>query len=195
MNLKTSNPKIFENFIFFLSLTHTVHLHASEMKREQRRRFFIIFGLKKLPEYKIRSNKRQGHKSGDYLSHFLSQLKFSYDPCRRKKSKTVIFFLSSVASSRCAANWQTRIWKLILKIEQIGGFTKSLYEYGRVLGLNCLIFEADSEYELENIDFQNFWKFYFFLSLFHTVHLHACEMERAEETFFHHFWPQKATRI
>ena len=29
------------------------------------------------------------------------------------------------------------------------------------LDLNNLIFEADSEYELENIDFQNFWKFHF----------------------------------
>ena len=91
MNLKTSISKIFEKKKF-LSLTHTVHLHACEMEREQSRRFFIIFGLKKLPEYKMRSNKRQGHKSGDYLSYFLSKLKFSWDPCRRKKSKTVIFY-------------------------------------------------------------------------------------------------------
>ena len=90
--LENIDLKNFWKFYFFLSLTHTVHFHACEMEREQRRRFFIIFGLKKLPEYKIRSNKRQGHKSGDYLSHFLSKLKFSCDPCRCKKSKTVIFY-------------------------------------------------------------------------------------------------------
>ena len=91
-------PKFLKIFVF-LSLTHTVHLHACEMEREQRRRFFIIFGLKKLPEYKMRSNKRQGHKSGDYLPHFLSKLKFSCDPYRRKKSKTVFYhFLRSLAA-------------------------------------------------------------------------------------------------
>ena len=38
------------------------------------------------------------------------------------------------------------------------------------LDLNCLFFEADSKYELENIDFQFFW----FFSLTHTVHVQAC---------------------
>ena len=48
------------------------------------------------------------------------------------------------------------------------------------LDLNCLFFEADSEYELENIDFQNFWTFNFSPSI-HTVHLHAVE---APDFFF-----------
>ena len=62
--------------------------------------------------------------------------------------------------------------KAKIQIKQIGGFTKSLSEKFKsnklvdlrnlypnmvVFGLELLIFfEADSEYELENIDFQNF---------------------------------------
>ena len=194
MNLKTSISKIFEIF-FFLSLTHTVHLHACEMEREQRRRFFIIFGLKKLPEYKMRSNKRQGHKSGDYLSYFLSKLKFSWDPCRRKKSKTVIFLLSSVASSRCAANWQTRIWKLKFKSNKLVDFRK-LYMNMVVFGLELLNFWSWFRIWTWKHRFQKFLTNFIF-SLLKPHHAFACiwDGEGAEETFFHHFWPQKATRI
>ena len=88
MNLKISISKIFENFIFFL--LNPPRAFACRSSRVESS--FIIFGLQKLPEYKFWSNKRQGHKSGDYLSHFLSKLKFSCDPCRRKKSKMVIFY-------------------------------------------------------------------------------------------------------
>ena len=63
--------------------------------------------------------------------------------------------------------------KAKIQIKQIGGFTKIFIRIWSCLGLNCLFFEADSEYELENIDFQNFWKFYFFFSLNHPVYLHA----------------------
>ena len=48
--------------------------------------------------------------------------------------------------------------KAKIQIKQIGGFTKSLSEYGRVWTWIAYFFEPNSEYELENIDFQNFWK-------------------------------------
>ena len=89
MNLKISISKIFENFIFFF-LFNPPRAFACRSSRVES--FFIIFGLQKLPQYKFWSNKRQGHKSGDYLSNFLSKLKFSCDLCRRKKSKMVIFY-------------------------------------------------------------------------------------------------------
>ena len=56
-------------------------------------------------------------------------------------------------------NW---LLKAKIKIKQIGGFTKSLSEYGCVWTWIAYFLEADSEYELENIYFQNFRIFYFF---------------------------------
>ena len=52
--------------------------------------------------------------------------------------------------------------KAKIQIKQIGAFTKSLSEYGRVWTWIAYFFGADSEYELENIDFWNFGKFLFF---------------------------------
>ena len=51
--------------------------------------------------------------------------------------------------------------KATIQIKQID--LRNLYiRIWSCLDLNCLFFEADSEYELENINFQNFWNFYFF---------------------------------
>ena len=68
------------------------------------------------------------------------------------------FLLSSVDSSRCPAKWQTRFWKLKLKSNKLGIY-ETFIRILLCLNLNFLSFEADSEYELENIDFQNFWIF------------------------------------
>ena len=96
MNMKISISRIFENVNFFLLNPHRAFACMRGGWRGSRLDVFSdfssFFGLKKLPEYQFRSSKRQGHKSGDYLSHFWSKLKFSYHPCRRKKSKMVIFY-------------------------------------------------------------------------------------------------------
>ena len=65
-----------------------------------------------------------------------------------------------------------------------------------VFRVELLIFEADSEYELENIDFQNFW-FFFFFPLTHTVHLLTCGIEAArdDDREISSFLASKAIRI
>ena len=84
------------------------------------------------------------------------------------------FLLSSVESSRCAASWQTRFWKLTLKSNKLVDL-QNLYLNMVVFTLELLICWSWFRYVLENIDFQNFWKFHIFL-LTHTVHLHACRL-------------------
>ena len=151
-------------------------MHARWMERQQSRRFFIIFGLKKLPEYQFRSNKREEYKSGDYLSHFWSKLKFSCHPCRRKKSKMVIFLLSSVESSRYAANWQTRLWKLKFKSNKLVDL-RNLYPNMVVFGLELLIFWSWFQIWTWKYRFPGFLKMLIFFSLTHAVYLHACAVD------------------
>ena len=75
------------------------------------------------------------------------------------RSRNGDFSLSSVESSRCAANRQTRFWKLKLKSNKSLDL-RNLYPNMVVFGLELLIlFEANFEYELENINFQNIWFF------------------------------------
>ena len=53
--------------------------------------------------------------------------------------------------------------KAKIQIKQIGGFTKSLSEYGRVWAWIAYFLKLIPNMNLKNyIDFQNFWKFYFF---------------------------------
>ena len=90
---------------------------------------------------------------------------------------------------------ENSILKAKIQIKQIGGFTKSLSEYGRVWTWIADFFEADSEYELENIDFQNFWKFYLFFVPQPTLCICMHAVERQTIMKFHHFWTQKIIRI
>ena len=52
------------------------------------------------------------------------------------------------------------ILKAKIEIKQIGGSEIFLWTWS-CLGLKCMFLEADSEYELENFNFQNFWFFFF----------------------------------
>ena len=57
------------------------------------------------------------------------------------------------------ANW---ISKAKIKNQTNWGIYEIFIRIWLCLDLNCLFLEADSEYEFENIDFQNFWTFYLF---------------------------------
>ena len=71
-------------------LCHTISANSSYVGGYDEKFCFGWSGLE-IPFRKFDQIKDKD-KSGDYLSHFLSKLKFSCDPCRRKKSKTVIFY-------------------------------------------------------------------------------------------------------
>ena len=55
------------------------------------------------------------------------------------RSRNGDFLLSSVDSSRCAANWQTRVWKLKFKSNKLVDL-RNLYPNMVVFGLELLIF-------------------------------------------------------
>ena len=55
------------------------------------------------------------------------------------RSRNGDFLLSSVESSRCAGNWQTRVWKLKLKWNKLVDL-RNLYPNMVVFGLELLIF-------------------------------------------------------
>ena len=64
-------------------------------------------------------------------------------------------------------------------------YLRNIYPNMVVFGLEWSIFEADSEYELENIDVQFFFSY---------IECMPC-MERQSIIKFLHFWPQKAFKI
>ena len=72
------------------------------------------------------------------------------------------FLLSSVECSRCAAKWQTRFGKLLIK--QIGGFTKSLSEYGCVWTRNAYFLKLIPNTNLKISISKIFEHFIFFLN-------------------------------
>ena len=82
--------------------------------------------------------------------------------------------------------------KAKIVIKQIGGFTKSLYKYGHFCTWIVFFLKLISNMNLK-ISISKI----LFSPLTHTVHLHACSGETAEETImnFHHFWPKKSIRI
>ena len=130
MSLKISISQIFENFIFF-SLTHTVHLHpwrgSSKGDDHEISPFLASKSYQNINFDQIKNRD---------INLMIICLIF-YQNCNfhathvDARSRNGDFLLSSVESSRCAGNWQIPVWNLKSQIEKIGGFTKSLSEYGR----------------------------------------------------------------
>ena len=77
--------------------------------------------------------------------------------------------------------------KAKIQIKQIGGFTKSLSEYGRVWTWIAYILKLIPNMNLKISISKIFENFIFFFSLFHTVHLHACAVERQQSRRFFMF--------
>ena len=62
---------------------------------------------------------------------FCQNCNFSCDPCRRKKLKWSFFTIFG-REQPMRRELENSILKAKIQIKQIGGFTKSLSEYGRV---------------------------------------------------------------
>ena len=91
------------------------------------------------------------------------------------------FLLSSLESSRCAASWQTRFWKLYkMKIKKSVDL-RNHYANMVVFGFELFIFWSWFRIWTWKYRFPKFLKISFFPSI-HTVHLHAWGGEAAEET-------------
>ena len=73
----------------------------------------------------------------------------------------VIFWLSSVESSRCAANWQTRVWKLKFKMNKLVDL-RNLYPNIAVFGLELLVFWNGFRIWTWKYRFSKFLKIWFF---------------------------------
>ena len=71
------------------------------------------------------------------------------------------FLLSSLESSRCAANWQTRVWKLKFKSNKLVE-ERNLYPNMVVFGLELLIFWRWFRIWTWKYRFPTFLKFWFF---------------------------------
>ena len=63
--------------------------------------------------------------------------------------------------------------KAKIQIKQIGGFTKSLSEYGCVWAWIAYILKLIPNMNLKISISKIFWKKFFFFSLTHPLHLHA----------------------
>ena len=101
----------------------------------------------------------------------------------------VIFFFGRKQPMR--RELANSLLKTKFKITQIGGFTESLSEYGRVLTGIAYFLKPIPNMNLK-ISISKIFEILFF-SLTHTVHLHACVAEAASEQTvikFHYFWPQ-----
>ena len=160
MNLKISISKILENFIFF-PLTHTVHLHAWR-------------GSNKWDDHEIPpflASKSYQNINFDQIKNrdinlMIIYLIF-YQNCNflathvDGRSRNGDFLLSSVDSSRCAANWQTRVWKLKFKSNKLVDL-RNLYPNMVVFGLELLIFWSWFRIWTWKSRFPKFWKILFF---------------------------------
>ena len=152
--------KILENFIFF-PLTHTVHLHAWR-------------GSNKWDDHEISpflASKSYQNINFDQIKNrdinlMIIYLIF-YQNCNflathvDGRSRNGDFLLSSVDSSRCAANWQTRVWKLKFKSNKLVDL-RNLYPNMVVLGLELLIFWSWFRIWTWKSRFPKFWKILFF---------------------------------
>ena len=81
------------------------------------------------------------------------------------RSRNGFFLQSSVESSRCAANWQIRVWKLKFKSNKLVDL-RNLYPNMVVFGLQLLIFWSWFRiWTWRKYQFQNFLKIWFFFPL------------------------------
>ena len=85
--------------------------------------------------------------------------------------------------------------KAKIQIKQIGAFTKSLSEYGRVWTWIAYFLELIPNMNLK-ISISEILENVYFFPL-NTHRAFAMDRQHWEETImkFHHFWPQKAIRI
>ena len=163
--------------ILFFPLTHTVHLLACSIEAARDDYNEISSFLASKSYQNINFDQIKTRDINLMITYLIFYQNCNFLATHEEAISWNDFLLSSVESSRCAGNWQTRFWKLKLKSNNWWIYEIFIWIWS-CLHLNCLFFEADSEYELENIDFQNFWKYYF-SPLTHTVHLLACGGEAA----------------
>ena len=91
---------------------------------------------------------------------------------------------------------ENSILKAKIQIKQIGGFTKSLSEYGRVWAWIAQFLKLIPNMKLKISNSKIFENFIFFPLISHRAFAWRGNTVREERIMkFHHFWPQKAIRI
>ena len=180
MNLKISISKILEHFILFLN---------------PHRAFACM---------RWRDSRGDDHEISSYL-HSRRYQNINLDQIKNRNINLMIISLIFYQNCNCLAthvdarswNWwffaifgrqqpmrremTNSLLKGEIKIKEIGGFTKSLSEYGCFWTWIVYFLKLIPNMNLKLSISKFSWTFYFF-SLTHTVHLHACGGEAAGET-------------
>ena len=179
MNLKISISRIFENVTFFLLNPHRAFACMRGGWRGSRVDVFSSFLASKSYQ-NINFDQIKDRDINLVIIYLIFDQNWNFLATHvdaRSQKWWVFTFFGRKQPMRRAANWQTRLWKLKFKSNKLVEW-RNLYPNMVVFGLELLIFWSWFRIWTWKYRFPEFSKMLIFFSLTHTVHLHACAVDR-----------------